>query len=180
MKYAARTADGQFTGAIYDALTPEITAHHVQYGEVLVATPGLANHGTDEAPDWRSIAVTPDAVNLERARRITAGTDITVTGYDQPIALQGRAEDRQALIGLAMMAQMLISAGSVPTMTFRDRLNVAHDLTPAQVIELWQRGTLWMQEIYQASWSLKDADPIPENYADDTHWPAAPAATPET
>lgn len=54
MIYAARTAEGLWTGAAYDAVTPAIRAHHAQYDEVLVPVAALTNAGTDSAPAWEA------------------------------------------------------------------------------------------------------------------------------
>lgn len=145
-------------------------------GQIIVA----AESGRPILVDAAVPQPTADDVNAERQRRIIAGTDLTLTDYAPSIALQGRPEDQQSLMGLALLAQMLISAGDVSPITFRDRENVDHDLTPAQIAELWQRGTFWMSNVYAASWDLKDQDPIPADFANDFHWPAVAASLPQT
>ena len=112
------------------------------------------------------------AVNAERSRRIEDGAPFTVTGYADPIHLQGREEDKINLTNLAMAAQLRLSINPATTeMTvFRDRLNVNHTLTQSQVLELWQKGAEWITSLYQVSWALK-AQLVGSDGTDDAHWP---------
>ena len=55
MKYAVQREDGSYTGVVYDQLKPNITAHHAQYGEVLVPVAGLTNTGTEDDPVWEAV-----------------------------------------------------------------------------------------------------------------------------
>lgn len=116
-------------------------------------------------------ATTSD-VNDERARRLTAGTTVTVTGHG-PVALSGRDEDARNLQGLAFAAQLRLSQGDTAHQTtFRDAGNVDHVLTPAQVLEMWSLGSAWIEQVYAASWALKDTQGgIPADYANDGNWP---------
>ncbi|MCJ8336581.1 MAG: DUF4376 domain-containing protein, partial [Epibacterium sp.] len=111
-------------------------------------------------------------VNAERARRLVAGTTVTVTG-NGPVVLSGHDADTRNLQGLAFAAQLRLADGNTTHQTtFRDAENVDHVLTPAQVLQLWSLGSAWIEQVYTASWALKD-DPggIPADYADDGHWP---------
>ena len=115
---------------------------------------------------------TTDDVNDERARRLVAGTTVTVTG-NGPVALSGRDEDTRNLQGLAFAAQLRLADGNTTHQTtFRDAENVDHVLTPAQVLEMWSLGSAWIEQVYAASWALKDASGgIPADYANDGYWP---------
>lgn len=110
-------------------------------------------------------------VNAERQRRIAVGKVIDgvhVTGSD---------EDARNLMSLALGAQMRIAAGDTETLTvFRDGDNVDHDLTPMQLLSLWQQSSAYVSALYEASWVLKALDQIPADYAGDSHWPPAPNA----
>lgn len=115
--------------------------------------------------------VSPGEVNAERDRRIAAGVTVYVEGYG-PVALQGREKDQTNLLGLQAAAAMRLAAGDTVTLTkFRDADNVDHMLTPPQIVDLWAKGAAWISATYDASWGLKALDPIPADYADDTHWP---------
>lgn len=122
----------------------------------------------------RAAEVQPTAamVNIERDRRVLAGTTLSVTGYGTPIDLQGGDRDQMVLLALAALAEKKIALGDLSTIQFRDRENVNHDLTPAQIIELWLLGTAWVQQVYAAAWTLKD-DPggIPADYDANGNWP---------
>ncbi|ABF64341.1 hypothetical protein TM1040_1608 [Ruegeria sp. TM1040] len=115
---------------------------------------------------------TTDDVNAERARRLVAGTTVTVTGHG-PVALSGRDEDTRNLQGLAFAAQLRLSQGDTTHQTtFRDAENADHVLTPAQVLEMWSLGSAWIEQVYAASWALKDTQGgIPADYANDGYWP---------
>jgi hypothetical protein len=118
-------------------------------------------------------APTTDDVNAERARRIEAGTNIVIPPYAVAIALQGREKDQISLLGLKAAAQDRIAAGDTTTTTkFRDRENTDHLLTPPQIVALWQMGAAWIGAMHEASWSLKDINPIPADFASDEWWPA--------
>lgn len=67
MKYAVLNGDGTPSGALYFNLTPEIVAHHAQYGQTLVPAAGLENTGTEEAPVWARI---PPPVEERRAAMV--------------------------------------------------------------------------------------------------------------
>ena len=115
---------------------------------------------------------TSDDVNAERQARLAAGFDATLSDGVTVIPLQGRDEDMRNLHGLCTAAQLRMAGGDTTTVTaFRDRDNVIHDLTPAEVVELWSIGAAWVSAVYAASWAIKDIDPIAPDYADDSRWP---------
>jgi hypothetical protein len=58
MKFAAQTPDGRFTGAIYDAVTAEIRAHHAAFGEALIPVSGLAEADGPEGVSFAPIELT--------------------------------------------------------------------------------------------------------------------------
>ena len=129
---------------------------------------------------WDGQVFTPPApppatgadVNAERARRLVAGTSVSVTGQG-PVALSGRDEDTRNLQGLAFAAQLRLADGNTAHQTtFRDAENVDHVLTPAQILEMWSLGSAWIEQVYAASWALKEnPNGIPADYANDGYWP---------
>ena len=48
---------------------------------------------------------------------------------------------------------------------------MTHDLTPAQMIEAFDHASAFHTAVMQASWALKDANPIPADYDADARWP---------
>jgi len=116
--------------------------------------------------------VDPSEVNAERAKRIEAGVSVTVSGHPDPVVVQGRPEDRENLNGLATAAILKQQAGDTSTNTFRDKNNVNHTLTPAQIIDLYAKATGWIEAVYTASWTIKAMDPLPTDFRDNSYWPA--------
>lgn len=117
-------------------------------------------------------AITHAHINAERDRRILSGTTVTIAGVGD-IPLQGGAEHERNLQGLAFAAQMRVASGDTETITvFRDGDNQNHNLTPLQVLALWQGGAAYISQLYQASWALKALDPIPQDYRNDSYWSA--------
>ncbi|MEQ1407789.1 DUF4376 domain-containing protein [Neorhizobium sp. Rsf11] len=107
-----------------------------------------------------------DAINAERTRRIIAGKIIN------GIHVTGRDEDARNLTNLALGAQVRIAGGDTTTLTtFRDGDNIDHDLTPQEIMSLWQQSSEYVSALYAASWALKALDPIPADFADDGYWP---------
>ena len=108
------------------------------------------------------------AVNSERQRRSAAGQvidGVQVTGSD---------EDARNLTSLALAAQLRLAVGdNQTTTTFRDGGNVDHELTPGQVLSLWQQSAEYVSALYAASWALKAMEPIPDDYTADANWPEA-------
>lgn len=121
------------------------------------------------------VVITTDDITRERDRRIEAGFDVTLTGFTGTVALQGRQQDMTNLIGLGMAAQIRIAMGLANSpMVFRDRLNITHTLTAAQMLELWSKGSAWVSAQYQNAWNLKELIEIGmdvSDYTDDQYWP---------
>ncbi|QKV18707.1 hypothetical protein [Oricola thermophila] len=121
-------------------------------------------------------APTAADVNSERDRRIAAGTTLTVAGYGS-IPITGTLRDQIALEALRSRAVKLADDGvTEPVMLLRDRDNVTHNLTPAQMVELVDAGMAWIEATMRVSWAMKDATApfeagIPADYADDQYWP---------
>lgn len=111
---------------------------------------------------------THEDVNRERNRRIVAGTVI------DGVHVTGRDEDARNLTNLALAAQLRIASGDTTTLTvYRDGQNIDHELTPPQMLALWQQSAAYVSALYAASWAIKAMEPLPENVADDALWPAA-------
>jgi hypothetical protein len=106
-------------------------------------------------------------VNAERQRRILVGAVFN------GVHVTGSEEDARNLTNLALAAQMRIAAGDTTTLTtFRDGGNVDHQLTPPQMLGLWQQASAHVSALYAASWALKAMNPIPADFANDNYWGA--------
>lgn len=110
-------------------------------------------------------------INEERRRRLEVGSTVTVTGYGD-IPVQGRDQDQITILALELSAKSMKDAGiTTASIPFRDRDNGSHMLTPDQVLELMSKAKQYAQQIYAASWNLKDMAEVPEDYALDKWWP---------
>lgn len=124
-----------------------------------------------QAGAWVPAPITSEQVNQERTRRLAAGAIVGVTGHGD-VAVQGRPQDIDNLNALALAATLRLQNGDAAHLTtFRDRDNVDHDLTPIQVIELWQKSAAHAEAIFKASWALKGGAEIPQDYTSDAYWP---------
>jgi hypothetical protein len=112
-----------------------------------------------------------EAINAERERRISLGCVVNVGGVGA-ISIKGAAEDMRNLTNLGQIANMSIMAGSSAPIYFRDNDNVMHALTPTQMSQLWQKAVYYVSLIYQASWEIKEMNPIPTDIDNEQYWPA--------
>ncbi|MBD8554932.1 hypothetical protein IFT84_10390 [Rhizobium sp. CFBP 8762] len=141
--------------------------------EVLASTEpigvGLAWNGSSLS----RVPVKAADVTLERDKRIAAGVRVMI-GTIGAIPVQGREKDQTNLLALKDNARDLVAAGiKKPVMTFRDANDVVHLLTPAQMMELVSKGLAWVSQVYQASWIIKEMNPIPHDFASNAAlWPA--------
>lgn len=115
-------------------------------------------------------------VNVERDRRIAAGTIITVAGYGD-IPVTGSKDDKDVFLARRIRAREAETGGVTdPVFVFRDRSNNIHHLTPSQMVELCDKGIDWIEAMMIRSWEMKDgAAPyqagIPDDLDNDSHWP---------
>lgn len=131
------------------------------------------NHTLLITPEMRAVAENEQrrsTVDIERDRRIAVGATVTISGYGD-VPIQGGGSHDRNMQALGQVALARTGYGDVTTIThFRDALNTMHQLTPPQVMELWMGAVAATEAIYAASWSLKDMDTIPADYADDKWW----------
>mgnify|MGYP002622545761 FL=1 len=135
----------------------------------MVQHPGLRRWQDGEVVEHVPPPVLPTAedVNRERQRRIVAGTVI------DGVHVTGRDEDARNLTNLALAAQLRIAGGDTTTTTvFRDGQNIDHELTPPQMLALWQQSAEYVSALYAASWAIKAMEPLPEDVTADELWPA--------
>ncbi|MCV6548554.1 MAG: DUF4376 domain-containing protein [Cohaesibacter sp.] len=111
-----------------------------------------------------------DEIDAHRAKLIAAGVAVDVTGAGV-IPIKGSPNEQMVLMGLAQAALLRKQVGQNVHTSFRDAKNNTHNLTNDQLIELWSKGAAFVKTVMQASWTLKDSDPIPQDWADAKHWP---------
>lgn len=110
-------------------------------------------------------------VNRERDRRVLEGKSFDVSGYG-PVRIAGDDTTVRNLQALAFAAQLRLSQGITDNVTpFRDEDDVIHHLGDAQLIDLWSKGSEYVSACFQAAWTLKDGESIPDDYQEDTYWP---------
>ena len=116
--------------------------------------------------------ITTDQVTAHAEHLIERGVVVNLTGITEPVYVQGRDKDTRNVQGLVTGAQLRLGAGDTTTLTdFRDGNNVTHQMTPMQVIEMWQKSAGYITAVYQASWAIKADDPIGDDFRDDERWP---------
>lgn len=117
---------------------------------------------------------TPADVDAERDRRIADGFTFDGKLY------QSRTEDRENIAGASVAALAAMSGASPGDLRWHggdsDFVWIAADnsLTPMDAQTMFAFGQAAMahkQAHIFAARALKDAEPIPADYADDSHWP---------
>lgn len=151
----------------FESRAASVEAFHAEQIEVRQITERLIPVSTSFVSAW-----TDGDVNEERERRIAVGCTVDVTDYG-PVPLQGNIADQINLFALAFGSTLRIAQGDVTTTkVFRDALNAEHLLTPPQLLEVWTKGTGWIEGIYKASWDIKALPAIPDDFKDDSYWAA--------
>ncbi|WP_417741514.1 hypothetical protein [Salipiger sp.] len=112
------------------------------------------------------------ALHRHRERLIAEGTTVTVTGIGD-VPLRGTPFDQTVLLSRRQKGADLIAAGDESaSVLFRDAANIEHMLTGAQAVEMVDAGMAWFEDVMQASWAIKGAGPIPEDFKDPIYWPS--------
>ncbi|MCA0961135.1 hypothetical protein [Salipiger bermudensis] len=112
------------------------------------------------------------ALHQHRDQLIAEGTTVTVTGIGD-VPLRGLPFDQTVMLSLLQRGAARVAANdSTADILFRDDANTEHMLTGAQAVELAQAGMTWIEDVMQASWAIKDAGPIPEDFTDPIYWPS--------
>lgn len=116
-----------------------------------------------------------DAVDAERDRRIEAGFEFGGKLY------QSRQQDRENIAGASLAALAAIMNGAQPAdllwhggSTNFVWIAADNSLTPMDAQTMFAFGQAAMshkQAMIFAARAIKDADPVPADYADDGYWP---------
>ena len=139
---------------------------------VEVPPPPAANH-TWSGTDWVAPAPTPSDVNAERDRRIAAG--FSFSGHLFQADSESLSNINGAVSG-ALAAKGAGVAGDATNWFNGTTLNwIAADntpvaMTPDQVIAFGQAAMAHKARHIQVARGLKDMNPIPLDYTDDSHW----------
>ena len=113
-----------------------------------------------------------DALHAHRDQLIAGGTTVTVAGIGD-VPVRGLPFDQTVMLSLLQRGAARVAANDTTAdILFRDNANTEHMLTGAQAVELAEAGMTWIEDVMQASWAIKDAGPIPEDFDDPVHWPS--------
>lgn len=116
-----------------------------------------------------SLPPSGDMVRIELNRRLAAGVSVTLGG--QTILAQADQASMARIEGWQSIAKYEVSQGNgAGTTAFRDATNATHPMTYADVEAFAAQIGGAVQVLIQKSWALKDANPIPSDYTDDSHW----------
>jgi hypothetical protein len=122
-------------------------------------------------------AATSRDVNVERDRRISDGF---VFGGNEYQTDQGSRENISGAQGLSLGAMIADPAGSLglrwtnPDKDFAwtDSSNNEIAMTAAECQAFCHSAMQYKTDLIKSARVVKDSNPIPENYADDIHWPS--------
>lgn len=117
-------------------------------------------------------APTVDDVITERDRRLGLGFDYDFGGAVGKVHISTTSQDMAGWNEVTMLANALIASGSGTT-----TIAIVPETAPVEITaQQWQAvliaaGT-FRQPIWAASFTLEAMDPIPSDYASDSHWTA--------
>jgi hypothetical protein len=116
-------------------------------------------------------ATTPADVSAERDRRLALGFDYDFGDARGVHSIGTTKGDEEGWDEVTKIALSRNATGST------DPINIMTDTGPAVVTPLeWlavlEAAAAFRQPIWQASFVLQAMDPIPPDYAEDSHWPA--------
>lgn len=121
------------------------------------------------------IAELQSAIDAERDRRISAG--FTFNG----VLFQSRPEDRENIMGAATAALGAMMAGAQPgdyrwhggssDFVWIAADNSEHQMDAQTVYAFGQAALAHKQAHIFAARAVKDSDPIPTDFTDDSYWP---------
>lgn len=179
--------------AIYDKTTGQVTATatvgHVDAlahaGDWVEIPPGV---DIDDPSAWRvdlttytlihaGRAPTPAEINAERDRRIAENFTFQGAPFDFDPLAKSNITGAASLAGFASAAGAGVGNtkwhGGVNDFTWLTRDNNLVAMDAPTVFAFGQAGAAHVSEHIFAARAIKDADPVPQDYTADTHWPGA-------
>lgn len=112
---------------------------------------------------------TPEMVNGERDRRIYK-PKLVDPGIGVTFSVDMAGGGRENVANLVQEAFARILAEEIDPIEFRDADNIDRELTPAQVVAMGRQMVEQVRAIHGSAKVLKAMDPIPADYADESHW----------
>ncbi|MCA8880394.1 MAG: hypothetical protein KDA73_10670 [Rhodobacteraceae bacterium] len=135
-------------------------------GKRIVAGP----NGRPELADPPQAAPSVADAEAERDRRIAAGTRIDVAGAGT-IPVTGRPQDIAKLTGLGLRALARLVANDATPLSYHDAAGTLHALSPAQMLDLVERGARWVEACHAVVWAWAAGAGVPANFTNNAHWP---------
>jgi hypothetical protein len=136
-------------------------------------TTGEVREFTDE--ELAARAATPgtvDQVIAERERRLAGGFDHDFGDERGVHRIGTNARDMKGWDEVNLAAQTAVLLGD-PGFAIEIRTNTGPaTVTAAEWLAVLSGAGAFRQPIWQASFALEAQDPIPSDFADDSHWPA--------
>lgn len=130
---------------------------------------GTYQGGVYTPPKIDPSIIPSSAVDAERERRIALPLGVAVpSGASFRINMD--TESQRNIQGLSTVGIYLSSAAPTQKTTFRDYDNGFHDLLPGDLVAMGLQVAQRIQAVYAKAWALKALSPIPDDYADDSHW----------
>lgn len=112
------------------------------------------------------------AVQTECQRRLAAGFDYDFGDARGTHRIGTSERDMAGWDEVTMLAQALINAGNATAaITIATDTGIC-DVTPQEWNSILLAASAFRQPIWQASFALQGADPVPADYANDAYWPA--------
>jgi hypothetical protein len=140
----------------------------IEANNVIIQTFTVETLTPEEKSDM--VEVLKQDINLDRDLRIVSGCTVAIANVGN-LMITGHADDMRNLSNLGQLANMYIASNTNVTIPFRDDTNTIYSLTPEQMSYLWLKAVAYVSALYQASWNLKDSDPVPQDYQNPAYWP---------
>ena len=101
MNYAVVGRDGNFAGVVYTTMTPEIKAHHEQYGQSFKLVKGLVEHENEETGEitYSEIQMTVEESAAIKRQQLKAEREARTIAPINNVQV-GRSEDRENINGV--------------------------------------------------------------------------------
>lgn len=115
-------------------------------------------------------APTPDEVDVERERRTNLPLTIVLTSPDRTFDINMDGTALRNMNGLATGALLQKMVGDTTPTPFITNANDQVSLSPDDMISLGLQVQARITAMTFAGRTLKDTDPIPSDYAADSHW----------
>lgn len=141
----------------------------VEANNVVVQTYSVVTLSDSEKDEAKIIL--KNEINEERERRIASGCIVSVANVGN-ISIKGTNEDMRNLTNLGQLSNMYILTNQSAIIPFRDNDNIIYNLTPSQMSYVWQKAVGYVSALYQASWTMKDMNPLPQDFTQNSYWPS--------